>query len=153
MNGLDFFLGVLSGIVVGYVIQLVRYKHDLRVEKIKRLAPHLELAYPIVDRSSQDSEYTVGIQNRKDEKQMDAMLEKLTADLSEYHFWYTRYQENGLKPELRSVNEILDAYLNGLFVYSQLSKMHGKSYIHQRLSDLAKHLMLCKLELERLLMG
>jgi hypothetical protein len=81
------------------------------------------------------------------------MLGKLASGLDQYHIWYLQYQENGLKPELRSVNETLDAYLNGLFVYAQMSRQHGKSYIHQGLNDFARHLAQCKIELETFLMG
>lgn len=154
MNGvLEFLLGILSGVVVGYFIQVIRYKHTLRVEKIKRLAPYLELAYPTIDRLAQDGVYALKVQERKDQKEIESILVKLIDGLDQYHIWYLQYQENGLKPELLSVNETLDAYLNGLFVYAQMNKRHGKIYIHQRLNNFCIYVMRCRTQLEKLLMG
>jgi hypothetical protein len=153
MDPLDVILGVVSGIIVGYVLQYITYKRGRRIEKIKKLSPYLEGAFPIVNKLNQDLNYVNEIQNLNNQNEIDAILDKIVSGLDQYNIWYLKYQGDGLKLELLSINEQLDGYLNGLFVYAQMTKTYGKAYFHQRLDKFQQQIKSCKLELQKQLMG
>lgn len=153
MNVPDFLMGILGGGIIGYIVQERRYKYNLKVEKIKRITPSLEQAYPIIQRAKQDFTYGIEIQNRNDINEITNLLPQLSNNLAQFYEWYKQYQENGLKPELKSLDRTLYSYLNGLFVFSRISQTQGESYIHQSIPNICTHLKRCEKSLETFLMS
>jgi hypothetical protein len=153
MDFLEFLATLFSGMLVGVVADMLRNRHDIGMEKRKRLSPYIETAYPIVEKLDQDCAYTLLVLDHGGEKDVDTMLEKLASGLELYHEWYLEYQRDGLKPELMSVNRGLHNYLNGLFVFSQLNKKYGNSYAHERLNLLNNQLRFSQTEIDRFLKG
>lgn len=151
MDPYEFLATITSGIVVGVIANMLRNRHDMNMEKRKRLSPYMEAAYPIVEKLDQDCAYARQIVNHGDEEEIDDMLDKLASGLELYNDWYLEYQEDGLKPELMPINENLHSCLNGLFVFSQMNKKYGNGYVHERLSVLSDRLHLSQVEIDRFL--
>jgi hypothetical protein len=100
----------------------------LRIEKIKRLAPHLEDVFDIIDTLNQDIEYFKKIRDRSDKKEEKDLTSKICGRLNKFCAWYVKLRGNGLVPELRSINEGLHNYLNGLSVLAMAYRSEiGKS--------------------------
>jgi hypothetical protein len=153
INFADFLLGLVGGFIVGYLLEHKRFKHSLKIEKIKRLSPHLESAFPILEKLDQDSDYATRIQQRDDENEFNRITDRLCSEMEEFYAWYLQFQEDGLKPELQSVNRLLCAYLDGMFVFAKMSIRYRESYISQKTKEISDLSNKCKRELELQLMG
>lgn len=129
---------IIGGILVGMIIENVRLKHSLKIEKIKRLAPDLEACCPIVEKIYEDSAYAIKILNRGQDEghALDSQNQKVLDGLKLFQDWYMLFQEKGMKYELESVNIELNDRLAGLFTYARLSIKHGISYVSQNLKQI-----------------
>lgn len=148
---LSAFTGFAGGLIGGFVIEHYRLKHVLKVEKIKRLAPYLEQVYPIIRDLTIDSAYAIELQQRGDKNL--PLLKKLCKCLKEFGSWYRVFRQNGMEPELESLDRDLCRLLSGVFVYSQLSAKYGTSYIFQRLERFHSVCLKGRESLEKLLKG
>ena len=138
----------LSGIVSGLIIQNIRFRYSLRMGKIDRLLPYLEYAYPIVERLNQYSGYAARTQLQDDEIERNEVFTRVTSALDEYAEWFNALKEDGMIPELDSVDKKLLNYLSGLFNYARLCQLHGSVYLSQQLQNLSKYCVLCRMQLE-----
>lgn len=140
----DLVLTFLSGIVSGLFIQHVTFKYSLRKEKLNRLFPYLESAYPIVDRLSRHSEYAAKTQLQDDRNELPRILEKVTSTLNEYSQWFNELMEDGMIPELDSIDRKLLNHLSGLFNYARLCQFHGQVYLSEQIQNLSKYCTPCR---------
>jgi len=139
----------LSGIISGLIIQNIRFRYSLRMGKINRLLPYLEYVYPIVERLNQYSGYAARTQLQDDEIERNEVFTRVTSALDEYAEWFNALKEDGMIPELDSVDKKLLNYLSGLFNYARLCQLHGSVYLSQQLQNLSKYCVLCRMQLER----
>jgi len=147
MTDLDgFFLGLFSGlivgIVVGFIVEHIRLKNMLKIERIKRLAPHLELVHPVLERMYQDVEYLKIIQSRNDD--FKDLAQKTCQGFEEYQTWYKVFRENGLKPELEHSSRFLYALINGVFVHSQMVGKYGIQHALANIEDILEKVNYCQ---------
>ena len=149
MNPIDIFIGFISGIFTGIIIQYVRFRYTSRIEKMKRLSRYLESAFPIVEKLTQDSRYAVNIHLEDDQTHLSIILKKIALSFREYANWFTSFRADGMVPELESLNDVLSSRFYGLFAYSRLGRQHGVEYISQQIQDLATYCEECKRELKR----
>lgn len=136
---IEMFFIFLGGVFTGLLIQYVVFKNTLKVEKIKRLSPRLELGYPIVEKLSLDATYVSGITVNDDQPHFMAILDRIKKGLNTYQKWYMGFRQEGMFPELESVNSDLLGLLNGLFQYSNLCKLHGTQYLSENCQSFNKH--------------
>ena len=148
VDTVELVVSFLSGIVSGLIIQNIRFKHSLRMGKINRLLPYLEYAYPIVERLNQYSGYAARTQLQDDEIERKDVFARVTSALDEYAEWFNALKEDGMIPELDSVDKKLLNYLSGLFIYARLCQLHGSVYLSQELQNLSKYCVLCRMQLE-----
>jgi len=147
-----FFLGMLSGlvtgvvvgIVVGFLIERQRLKNMLKIERIKRLAPHMELLHPVLERISEDVGYLKIIQSRDDDPK--DFTQKACQGFEEYRTWYKIFKENGLKPELEHSSESLYALINGVFVHAQMVHKYGAQHVLANIEDVLEKVYTCQRE-------
>jgi len=142
-------ISLVGGLIGGYVIEHYRLKHELKIEKIRRLAPYLEQVYPTMKNLNVDSTYAIELQQRGSEDL--PLLEKLCKELTEFGSWYRVFKQNGMEPELESLDGNLYRLLLGVFTYSQLSAKYGTTYISQRLDPFHKICLKGRESLEKLL--
>lgn len=138
----------LFGIASGLIIQHVRFKYSLKMGKINRLLPYLESAIPIVERLNQHSGYAAKTQLQDGENELAKILAKVTSALDEYAEWFDELKEDGMIPELGSIDRKLLDYLSGLFNYARLCQQHGSVYLSQQIQNLSKHCTVCGVQLE-----
>jgi len=136
---IEILFSFLGGVFTGWLIQYVVFKNALKIEKIKRLSPRLELGYPIVEKLSLDATYVRGINVNDDQTHFTAILDRIKKGLNTYQEWYNGFREEGMFPELESVNSYLLGLLNGLFQYSNLCKLHGTQYISENCQSFDQH--------------
>lgn len=142
-------LGIMGGLAAGFILEHYRLKHELKVEKIKRVAPYLEQVSPTIKNLAIDSEYAVELQKRGCEDQF--LLQRLCKGLKEFESWYTIIRQNGLEIELESLNITLSRSLLGIVTYAQLTSKYGVDYISQRLNSFHERCLIARKSLESLL--
>ena len=144
----NFFLGLFSGIVVGIVVGLIvehtRLKNTLKIERIKRLAPQLELVHPVLERIQEDGKYLRVIQSRDDD--FKELVSKICQSFEEYRTWYKVFRENGLKPELEHSSKYLYALINGIFVHAQMTEKYGIQHILSNIEGILEKICDCQKE-------
>jgi hypothetical protein len=117
--------------------------------KINRLLPYLESAYPIVERLNQHSAYAARIQLQENESEASGIFGKVTFALDEYTEWFNVLKEDGMIPELDSIDRKLLNRLSGLFSHARLSHLHGSTYLSQQIQSLSEYCKLCQIQLEK----
>lgn len=144
-------IGIAGGLLVGVVIERFRLKHELRVQKIKRVAPLLEILSPTVKNLAIDSKYAVELQqtNRED----PSVLQRLCEELKEFETWYNDFRQKGMEVELESLDVLLYRSLLGVFVYARYTAKYGVHYIAQRLNSFHRICQIARESLENLLRG
>lgn len=145
---IDIVLGFICGLFTGIIVQYLQLKHSLKIEKIKRLSPYLESAYPIIEKLSNDSRYAANVQLHEDKREFGRTLGRLTISIQEYANWFSVFRTDGMMPELNSVDSSLLSRLVGMFTHADLCKLHGRDYLSQRMQDFAKYCEVCKSMLE-----
>jgi len=139
----SFVVGIVTGIVTGILIQNVRLKHELLIEKKKRLSPYLERASPIIDRICRHSDHAAtAIVNK--EKHSESLLGNLSGDFEEYDQWYAKLTLDGMIIELRSIDVTLSGYFAGLFTYAQNSSNLKEGYLRQTIHEISGYSKRCK---------
>ncbi len=155
MNWINFIAGLLaglfSGVAVGYVVEHYHFKNGLKMERIKRLMPYIEVVHPIVEELRDDLAYLQKTQMRTEGEEDSNFMQKICRTLDKYLSWYTQFQSNGLKPELAATNKELLTYINGLSVHSRMTKKYGQDYVLREINQISKSARICVLILERFL--
>lgn len=141
---LEIVLGFALGLLSGAIIQNIRFRDSLKVEKVKRVTPLLEAVFPILEKLASDSIYAQTIQMRGDDSEFQRLIDRISISLVEYDKWYTRFQIAGLLPALESIDSNLLARFNGMFTHARLSKLHGLTYLSQNLSEFSLYCQSCK---------
>lgn len=147
-----FFLGILSGLITGIVVGIVvgfwierrRLKNMLKIERIKRLVPHMELVHPVLERISEDVGYLKIMQSRDDDPKDFA--QRTCQSFEEYRTWYKVFKENGLKPELEHSSKSLYALINGVFVHAQMVNKYGAQHVLANIEDILEKVDACQRE-------
>jgi hypothetical protein len=145
------FSGLLSGLLVGYVVEHYRLRNGLRIERMKRLTPHIEMVHPIIEELCDDASYFQKSHLRTDGSEEQNLAIKIGVTFDKYGTWYQHFQSNGLKPELAATSKSLFALLSGLFVHSTMTKKYGKDYIYREIDEIANSMQKCLLEVEQFL--
>lgn len=137
-NSIYIVVSLIVGVLVGIVVENYRLKHSLKIEKINRLAPHLEICSPMIEKILEDSGYALKILNRGQTEGEDLILQnkKIIQRLTVFQEWYELFQNRGMKFELESVNKELQERLVGLFNIAILSIKHGETYVSQNLKQI-----------------
>lgn len=73
----DLVVGLISGILIGWFGQWLRFRYTLRVDKIRRIAPHFESVYPIVQKLRQDSKYATQVQPQSDHSTLSQVVGRI----------------------------------------------------------------------------
>jgi len=134
------FFGFLLGLISGVVIQSLKFKHDRKLDKIRRLMPYMEIVHPIVETLLIDVEHGLKLQEKDDLPELDRYLIRVADAFSPFAEWYSDFVERGMKAELQSLEYELFAGLYGIFVYYQLTKIHGVETISQNLKEIGANL-------------
>jgi hypothetical protein len=141
---IEVILGFTLGVISGAIIQHVRFKYSLKIEKVRRLTPLLEAVYPIINNLADDSDYAISIQVRGNNDEFRRILENVACSLDEYEKWFNRFQLAGISPALESVDSDLFARFNGIFTHTRLFKMHGVPYLSQNIDEFAEYCVKCR---------
>jgi hypothetical protein len=147
VDAIEVFVGFLSGLASGLAIQHARFKYSLRMGKVNRLLPYLESAYPIVERLSQHSEYAAKTQLEDNEIEFNQVMTKIAYGLDEYAVWFNTLKEDGMVPELDSIDRKLLDHLSGMFNHARLYQIHGTQYLSQQVQNLSKYCGICRMKL------
>lgn len=139
----------LVGLAVGIAVQYVRFKQELRIEKIKRLSPHLERAYPIIEKLGRVARYGVKAQESQDTADLDGALNKFVASIVEYAAWFSGFREGGMVPVLESLDSELSARFTGVSVYANGCRAQGQRYLYEHIQDFADYVTKCEKELKK----
>lgn len=145
----DLAIGLMSGILIGWFGQWLRFRYSLKVEKIKRLAPHLESAYPIVEKLYLDSKYANQVQPQSDQLALKQVVNRIAVSLKEYHNWFENFRESGMCPQFESLDNELYGRFAGLQNFASLSLQMGADYIQQNSVTLSNYSAFCCRKLKR----
>jgi len=140
---MEILAGFVGGIVTGLAIEYFRFKHSLKVEKIKRLSPYLESAYPLVEKLSNDTGYAVNAQ-LDDDDECSRILKKVAVSIEEYSRWFVQFRTDGMMPELDSIDPDLLSRFVGMFSYARLCREHGLEYLSQNIQRLSQYCRTCR---------
>ncbi len=132
--------GFILGLVSGIIIQTVKYGYDRRLDKVRRLMPHIEIVHPILEALIIDIDHTSKLREKDDQAEYDRYTTRITGVFGTFRSWYTEFAEKGLKPELQSMNYDLYASIYGIYVCSQMTKDQGTNFISQNLDDVREKL-------------
>jgi len=127
-------------LIVGIIIERKRSKNSLKLERLKRLAPQLEICCPIVDKIYEDSLYTVRILERGEnlDSNFDSQIDKVHIGLQQFLDWHSVFEQKGMKYTLESFDTEAHDWLTGLSTYASLANKHGKDYISTNLKEINK---------------
>jgi hypothetical protein len=140
---MEILAGFVGGVVTGLGIEYFRFRHSLKIEKIKRLSRYLESAYPLVEKLSQDTGYAANTQLDKDDE-CRRILKKVTISIEEYSRWFIQFKTDGMMPELDSIDPDLLSRFVGMFMYARLCKEHGLEYLSQNIQELSRYCRTCR---------
>lgn len=143
--------GLFSGLVAGIIVERYRLKNELRIQRFKTLAPRLNQAHPIIEVLSDDLQYYQKSLTRNSIAQDDENSKKILNDFDLFNVWYSDFQQNGLKPLLEAENKDLFALMNGLFVYSKMSKKHGPGFIASQITEMCKTAQDCLVNVKQII--
>jgi hypothetical protein len=148
---LGLFSGLASGILVGYIVEHFRLRNAQRLEKLKRLTPHIEVVHPIVEELSDDVAYFQKTQLRNDSLGEHAFTSHILNSFDKYGTWYENFLSNGYRTELESVNKWLSLSLYGLFVHSRMVKKYGEDHVFREIFSIKKSLDESRVFIEKFL--
>jgi hypothetical protein len=144
MQPTDFFYGLLSGLLsgvaVGWVVERYRLKNSLKVERMKRLTPQIEIIHPIVEELCADVDYFAKRQLRLPDGEDDSILEKIITYFAKYNAWYLGFQSKGFKPELGATSKPLLNRLTAIFAYSLRIRKYGGQYLLNEIDEISESL-------------
>lgn len=126
-------VAVVSGIIVGVVVERFRLRNILKIEKIKRLAPYVEAASPLVTRIDEHAEFATKMLHGSGEHEPSAQITKLKSVLIQFVEWYSQFEQRGMRPELESIDRELYDHLTGLFNLARFCSLYGDTYLSQNL--------------------
>ena len=115
------------------------------------MSPRLNQAHPIIEALYDDLLYFKKGLTRNSTPQDDAIAKKIVSNFDLYNEWYRDFQLNGLKPLLEAEDKDLFASMNGLFVYSKMSKNHGQGFIETQLDEMCKTTQYCLLGVKQII--
>jgi hypothetical protein len=131
-----FITGLATGLISGFLIQQRQFNDNQKTSKLSRLLPFMEHAYSKVERLKEHSEYAYKVQN--DDADFTNVLYRVTNALDEYEIWFTSFKEEGMIPELSSVNRELLDHLVGIANFSYQKRRYGIIFISQNIDDFSK---------------
>lgn len=134
------FVGFLLGLLSGIVIQSLRFSYQRKLDKIRRVMPYVETVHPILETLVINVEHCSRLQEKNDTVEMQRYLKRATGALNSFGEWFSGFAERGLKPELQSLKYDLYAGLYGIFVYYQMTKIHGIEFVSQNLEEIGTNL-------------
>jgi archaellum component FlaC len=134
--------GLVVGTVVGFIVEHLRLKNMLKIERVKRLAPQLELVHPVLEKICDDVSYLRAIQSRNDD--FEDLTRKTCQSFEEYQSWYNTFRENGLKPQLEHSSKDLYALINGVSVHAQMVTKYGVQHLLANIEDISKKVNSCR---------
>ena len=143
--------GLLSGVIVGWIVEHYRLKNSLKVERIKRLTPYIEMVHPIIEELCDDISYFKKTQFRKMNEENQNFVIRISKAFDKYGLWYEQFQSNGFKPELGATSKLLLYSINGLFAHSQMSKKYGEDHILREIDEIFDSLNQCRVLVEQFL--
>ena len=133
-------LSFLLGLIGGVIIQSVRFRYNRRLDKIRRVMPHMETVHPIFETLMIDAEHACRLQEKNDASELDRYIARISETFNSFGKWYSEFVERGMKPELQSLDYNLYAGLYGIFTYHQMTKIHGVQFLSQSLVDIGAKL-------------
>lgn len=140
---------LITGLIVGRILEHYRFKHDLQIERIKIVSPILSEVYPIIEKIEGDVNYALDLRQRNDKNRFKPLIETIFHDLKEYRLWDEKYRESGLKLNLRHFSKGLNESLDAMRIYAINAKLQGKSYILGILEEMYKTSRRCMDEIEK----
>lgn len=134
-----FITGLATGLISGLIIQRRQFSNDEKTGKRDSLFPFIRLAYPIVERLKNGSDYANTIQF--DDVDFNNVLNRIDDSLEQFELWFIFFKEQGMIPVLDSLNGELLNHLVGIANYSSQKRRNGVSFLSQNIDDFS---MLCE---------
>lgn len=139
----------VTGLCIGILVEYLRFKHNIQIERIKTLSPILSEVYPLLEKIVGDANYALNLRKRNDENEFMSLIETLFRDLGEYRMWDEKYRDAGLKISLRHCSRALNASLDAMLIYAITTKLQGKNCISGILEEMHRMSKLCMNEIEK----
>ena len=144
-------LDLIVGFIIGMIVQSKKFSHDLQLDKIRRLTPHMEKIHPICETLITNIEHAIALLDSSDQEEFNRYLERTQNGLYDYGVWFESLSSEGLKPELQSLDYNLYASLYGIFVYYKMAKNEGRLFLQQQMKTVTKDLKRTQRYLENFL--
>jgi len=100
----------------------------------------METVHPIFESLMINVEHGFRLQEENDVSELNRYIARISETFSSFGEWYAELVERGMKPELQSLDYGLYAGLYGIFVYHQMTRIHGVQFVSQYLSDIRRDL-------------
>jgi hypothetical protein len=128
----------VTGLIIGIIVEYLRFKHTIQIERIKTLSPILCEVYPITEKIVGDTNYALNLRQRNDKNEFMSFIETLFRDLEEYRMWDEKYREAGLKLILRHFSKGLNESFDAMRIYAISTNLQGKNHISGILEEMHK---------------
>lgn len=133
---LPYIMALVTGLIVGIIVERLRFKHRVQMERIRMVAPMLHEIYPTLEKIAGDTDYVVNLRQRKNISGITDPIKALLEDLGEYRTWDNKYREAGLELNLRHISKGLNDSLNAMRIYAINAKLQGENYVHGILDEM-----------------
>jgi hypothetical protein len=134
---LSFFLGLISGLA----LLKTKFSSDRRLDKIRRIMPHIEIVQPIVESLAINCAHSQKLIEKNDNDELTHYLERTAKDFELFGSWFIDFADKGMKPELQSLDNNLFLGLSGANVYFQMVRNHGTKYILENMKEIRQSLL------------
>jgi hypothetical protein len=133
-------VGFIFGLFSGLLIQRKKFRDDLKLDKIRRLMPYIEVFHPTFESLVINVKHCQKLIEKNDSTELTRYLNRIYADFESFGSWFVDFANRGLKPELESIDYSLLLGLNGANVYFQLAKNHGTRYVLENINEIERSL-------------
>ncbi len=151
MNWIENAISLAVGLICGYILQRMRYRHERKVEIKQKVGRPIDLVFPLVTKLLRDTQYLVSSLQADTlsygNQSLTTVRAKVGEVLEEFNQWYEAYGA-GLVLELEFQDKELLASLRQILMHSNLAK--DKNYsLTSDIAALMEDLTRCKDRIER----
>jgi hypothetical protein len=147
MSSEDTIIGLVGGVIVSVVMFYIGMLVQRRADRKSFLREHIRQFYPILRELSIDLGYALSskLKDNFEIKSLEDVLPKISNQFESYTALYLKLTQNGLEPELESVDQNTANELKGLYILwklenpvsvsSNFDKYHAKVIICRNLVE------------------
>ncbi len=137
----EILVAFIAGLMTGAVTQTIRFRYNIKQERVSRLMPYFERCDAMVQPLKDDVNHGIRLleANRRDE--LVAHLDSIEVGIERFHVWFSEFLAVGMRAHLEGMNKVVFQCMHGINAYHhQLQNESNESLIPalERLAELLK---------------